>query len=101
MHSSVPNGRASQDKYTWVKFCPLCKSNNCKPIHAEKNDFGKLASDPAVAPYAHDVANLLSCETCKFAFVDRFPSEMSFYEKVYAEASFVNAEADFRYSGKR
>jgi cyclopropane fatty-acyl-phospholipid synthase-like methyltransferase len=64
------------------KECPLCHSNDLKPIRNEKNDFCKDAK-PNVTHFHDTWIQLMECQKCEFCFTKEIPIDPDFFPARY------------------
>lgn len=65
-----------------LKKCPLCESENTKPVKFERNQFdGGFHED--VESYTGTWVTLLQCQECSFSFSKEIPADPDFFTKRY------------------
>jgi len=64
------------------KHCPVCHSENLKPVKSERNEF-KNDVDKDVYIFDKTWVQLLKCNDCTFAFSKEIPSQSDFFSKRY------------------
>lgn len=65
-----------------LKDCPLCDSDNLRPVLSERNTFPDHAHSEVFA-FHNQWVQLLECQDCHFAFAKEIPADKSFFQKRY------------------
>lgn len=82
-----------------LKHCPICHSQNLKPVKTELNEF-KNDVDKDVYVFDKTWVQLLKCLDCSFAFSKEIPSQKDFFSKRYDIRFNPQAEVDNKFKEK-